>query len=202
MIKRITAMLLLLVLVAGCGKNDQSQAAEETAAQPSDAPASAADEAPAGTQESKSLVFSAKTLDGETVTEEVLDRCDLTMVNVWASWCSPCIGELEELGKLYGRLPENVGFLSVTVDDPGDLETAKALLRKNGCAFTCVDGQGSAGLVGGFLNRVNAIPTTLFLDSNGNEVGQWIIGVPRGSGSVADTYMREIEKRLDLLKGK
>ena len=113
----------------------------------------------------------------------------------------PCRSELKELGQLYGKLPENVGFLSVTVDDPGDLADAKALLEENGCAFPCLDGQGSPGLMTGFLRKVSAIPTTLFFDSRGNQVGQWIVGVPRGS-SVVDAYWNEIQARLDSLNGK
>ena len=124
------------------------------------------------------------------------------MVNIWASWCGPCRGELSELGALYGKLPENVGFLSVTVDDPGDLKTAKSLLEQNGCTFPCVDGQGSEGLMKGLLGRVMYIPSTVFFDSQGNEVGDWIVGVPQGKGSVADAYLSEIQARLDLLSGK
>ena len=201
MIKRIAVIMMLLLLAAGCGKNGQGQAGEEPAAQPTAAPVSVA-ETTDEPRASRALVFSAKTLDGETITEEVLSRYDITMVNVWASWCPPCIGELQELGKLYERLPDNVGFLSVTVDDPGDLAAAKGLLQENSCAFICVDGHGSAGLMNGFLNRVMAIPTTLFLDKNGNEVGQWIVGVPQGSGSVAGAYLREIQARLDKLERK
>ena len=77
----------------------------------------------------------------------------------------------------------------------------KALLEENGCAFPCLDGQGSPGLMTGFLRKVSAIPTTLFFDSRGNQVGQWIVGVPRGS-SVVDAYWNEIQARLDSLNGK
>ena len=102
----------------------------------------------------------------------------------------------------YGKLPENVGFLSVTVDDPGDLKDAQALLEQYGCAFPCVDGQGSEGLVKSLLSRVMAIPTTVFFDRAGNEVGDWIVGVPQGKGSVSDAYLNEIQARLDLVNGK
>ena len=183
--KLIAIGMILLVLAAGCPA-------------PTDAPVPEGTVAPA----SYAFTFSAKTLDGETVTEAFFGRYDLTMVNVWASWCPPCRGELSELAALYGKLPENVGFLSVTVDDPGDLSDAQALLEEHGCAFPCLDGQGSPGLMAGFLNQVMAIPTTLFLDKNGNQVGQWIVGVPQGSASVSDAYLNEIQARLDELNGK
>ena len=197
--KRILALLLLLLL-AGCRMMNTTVPTVPAAAasvSPTATPASAADPAPV----EYAFAFTARTLDGEELTEEVFGQYDLTMVNVWASWCPPCRGELKELGELYSKLPENVGFLSVTVDDRGDLADAQALLQENGCAFPCLDGQGSPGLMTGFLRKVSAIPTTLFFDSRGNQVGQWIVGVPRGS-SVVDAYWNEIQARLDSLNGK
>ena len=214
--------LLLILLLAGCQTINSttsaapaateavSSTAELTAesapaateavsptAEPTAEPAPAADE----TIE-YAFSFTAKTLDGEEVTEAFFGQYDLTMVNVWASWCPPCRGELAELGELYGKLPENVGFLSVTVDDPGDLKDAKALLEQNNCTFPCLDGQASAGLTKNLLGRVMAIPTTVFFDRAGNEAGEWIVGVPQGKGSVADAYLANIQARLDLLNGK
>ena len=192
-------MLMILLMVIGCRGTDAAVPAPAADAAQS---ATATAEPQAAQPAEYAFTFSAQTLDGDTVTEAVFGQHELTMVNVWASWCPPCRGELGELGALYGRLPENVGFLSVTVDDRGDLEDAKALLEKAGCAFPCLDGQGSAGLMSGFLNRVQAIPTTLFFDRSGNQVGEWIVGVPQGKISVADAYLAEIQARLDLLSGK
>ena len=213
--KLIAIGMILLVLAAGCRTAQTDAPASPAAEQPT--PTSApATEPPAAEQpkaapvpeteapeagEPYAFSFTAQTLDGDTVTEAYFGEHDLTMVNVWASWCGPCRSELKELGELYSKLPENVGFLSVTMDDPGDLADAKALLEENGCAFPCLDGQGAPGLMTGFLRKVSAIPTTLFFDSRGNQVGQWIVGVPRGS-SVVDAYWNEIQARLDSLNGK
>ena len=213
--KLVAISLILLILAAGCRKA-QTNAPASPAAEPPAPTSVPATEPPAAEQpkaapvpeteapeagEPYAFSFTAQTLDGDTVTEAYLGAHDLTMVNVWASWCGPCRSELKELGQLYGKLPENVGFLSVTVDDPGDLADAKALLEENGCAFPCLDGLGSEGLWNGFLNQIMAVPTTVFFDKAGNQVGQWILGVPQGS-SVTDAYMAEIQARLDLLNGR
>ena len=199
--KALAIGLILLLLATGCRRGQEQ---EETAPAAATAvPTSEATAAPGSEpQAAYAFSFTAQTLNGETVTEEFFGQYDLTMVNIWASWCGPCRGELSELGALYEKLPENVGFLSVTVDDPGDLADAKALLEQNSCAFSCLDGQGSEGLMKNLLSRVMAIPTTVFFDRAGNEVGDWIVGVPQGKGSVADAYLAEIQTRLDLLNGK
>ena len=204
--KRILALFLLLLL-AGCQNVDIQAPATPAAAasvSPTAEPASEPAAEPASAQSAAPIeyafTFTAKTLDGAEVQETFFGQYDLTMVNVWASWCPPCRGELAELGALYGKLPENVGFLSVTVDSPGDLGDAQALLDEYGCTFPCLDGQGSEGLMKNLLGRVTAIPTTVFFDRAGNEVGDWIVGVPQGKGSVSEAYLNEIQARLDSLK--
>ena len=211
--KKTIAILLLLLLLAGCQKVNTDAAQAPTPAPTAEPEPAPTEEPPAEAAETEApqaeaapaqyaFTFSAKTLEGQKVTQEFFGQYDLTMVNVWASWCGPCKGELPELAELYGKLPENVGFLSITVDDPQDVKEAKALLEENGCTFPCLDGQGSAGLMGGFLSRVMAIPTTLFLDSRGNEAGDWTLGVPQTGSSVTDAYLSEIQTRLSQLSGK
>ena len=200
--KLIAVTMILLLFAAGCQKKDSvsEPVVPEATAESATAAETAAEESAAEPEPSAyAFTFSAQTLDGETVTEAFFGQYDLTMVNVWASWCPPCRGELDELTALYGRLPVNVGFLSVTVDDPADLTAAADLLKEHGCAFSCLDGQASEGLMKGFLNTVQAIPTTLFLDATGKEVGNRIVGVPQGAKTVSDAYLSAIEDRLSMI---
>lgn len=204
--KKAIAFLMILMLLTTINLQGRNTAATAPAASEAATAPAAAEEAPIVYEPAApakyAFAFTAATLDGDTVTEEVFGRYDLTMVNLWASWCGSCRSELAELGQLYAKLPENVGFFSVTVDDPDGLEDAKALLEQNGCAFPCLDGLGSQGLVRNVINRVMAIPTTLFFDRSGNQVGEMLVGVPQSAGSVAEAYLSEIQARLDLLHGK
>ena len=112
-------MVMALLLAAGCAKKAAEAPVNQTVSAAPAAPAvSQATEAPAKPAGDYAFSFSAQTLGGETVTEAFFGQHDLTMVNVWASWCGPCCKELPDLSELYKILPENVGFLSVTIDDP------------------------------------------------------------------------------------
>ena len=199
-----------LLLAVGCAKKAPEapapQAAVTTegpapqAAVTTEGPAvSEPAQAPAAPAGDYAFAFTARTLDGKEVTEAFFGQYDITMMNVWASWCGPCCNELPDLGELYGKLPENVGFLSVTIDDPEDLGEAQALLQENGCAFPCLDGQASPGLTENVINQVMAIPTTLFFDRNGNQVGTSILGAPERDGFVVEGYLYELQARLVLL---
>ncbi len=185
-------MILMLLTTISCqGRNTTTTA-----------PAvSEATTAPVGSNGEYAFTFSAQTLDGKEVTEAFFGQHDLTMVNVWASWCPPCRGELGELGQLYQKLPANVGFLSVTIDDPGDLADAKTLLQQNGCAFPCLDITSSQELSDEILPQVMAIPATLFFDRSGNLVGNMVIGAPERNGSVVEGYLYEIQNRLAQVNG-
>lgn len=196
-------MVMALLLAAGCAKKAAEAPVNQTVSAAPAAPAvSQATEAPAKPAGNYAFSFSAQTLGGETVTEAFFGQYDLTMVNVWASWCGPCCKELPDLSELYKILPENVGFLSVTIDDPEDLKAAQDILAENGCTFPCLDGQASAGLTENVLSGVMAIPTTLFFDRSGNQVGTSILGAPDLNGSVVEGYLHELQARLDLLNAK
>ncbi len=52
--------------------------------------------------------FSARTFDGEKV--ELADlRGTVVLINVWATWCEPCVAELPELAELHRELADR-GF--------------------------------------------------------------------------------------------
>ena len=55
---------------------------------------------------------------------------DVIFLNIWASWCPPCIAEMPSIHSLYDEFgkSEDITFLLVSVDD--DFERAKAFMEK------------------------------------------------------------------------
>ena len=137
--------------------------------------------------------FSAKTLNDDTFTQENLAEYDLTMVNIWTTWCGPCIAEMPELQKLYEVLPDNVNMITICADGDKESELAKQIIEKSGCFFQTL--YPNEQLEQALLNEVIAYPTTVFFDRNGNLVGEAELGVP-GDNAV-EGYLKMIEKRLD-----
>lgn len=87
----------------------------------------------------------------------------VALVNVWASWCSPCRAEapiLEELSKKY----PNVQFLGLLTRD--SIDSANAFIKRFDITYpTISDDQ----ILLGFRKSlpVAAIPTTFLIDKNG-----------------------------------
>ena len=64
--------------------------------------------------------FETTGVDGKTYTQDIFSKYDLTMVNVFTTWCSPCINEIPDLEKLYQEMKDKgVGVVGVTRDTIG-----------------------------------------------------------------------------------
>src|SRR5207247_2520539 len=86
--------------------------------------------------------------DQEPVTLETIDEAGvarlakndtdkLLLVNVWASWCGPCITELPEfvtMNRMYRR--RDFKLVTLSLDDPDKKETALKILREQHVAAT------------------------------------------------------------------
>lgn len=141
--------------------------------------------------------FTAQTIDGDTVDETIFADYDLTMVNIWTTWCGYCIEEMPELEELYAQLPENVNLISICCDADSEPELAREILSTSGVTFLTLEQ--SEDVYTQLTQYVVGFPTTVFLDSQGNAVGGAQVGMP--AGGALDGYMALIEDRLAQLEG-
>lgn len=61
-------------------------------------------------------------------------RGKVVVVDFWATWCGPCVGEIPHLKQVQAKYKDRVEILGVSLDSPGEqtpLETFKAFLDKN-----------------------------------------------------------------------
>ena len=63
-------------------------------------------------------------LNGKTYTQDIFSKYDLTMVNIFTTWCSPCVNEIPDLEKLYQEMKDKgVGVVGVTLDTVAVVES-------------------------------------------------------------------------------
>jgi thiol-disulfide isomerase/thioredoxin len=100
------------------------------------------------------------TLSGQTYTYQ---KNTVAVVNVWASWCSPCRAEAPTLVALANKYSD-VEFIGIlTRDNPAN---AEAFERRFKIPYpTVIDDAILAGFRGSL--SANAIPTTVVLDNQG-----------------------------------
>jgi thiol-disulfide isomerase/thioredoxin len=67
-------------------------------------------------------------LNGEQITFRELNAKPV-FLNVWATWCPPCIAELPGIEDLYDQYGDDVSFVLVSNEDP---EIVKAFARRKG----------------------------------------------------------------------
>lgn len=127
--------------------------------------------------------FSVEDIWGNTYTQEMFADYDLTMVNVFATWCSPCIREIPDLEKLKNDMAsQGVNVAGIVLDavtgsgnvDGEAVENAKLLAEKSGVTYPFLIPD--EGYLNGRLSGISAVPETFFVDREGNIVGETYIG--------------------------
>lgn len=142
--------------------------------------------------------FTAADMDGNEVTQDIFAAYDLTAVNVWATWCGYCVEEMPSFPQLVEMLPENVSFITICTDAADEPELAKQILDSAGATFTTlIDNEETYAQ---FTSLISAFPTTYFLNSAGEVVGEPIVGVP-SLDDPADAYYTLILDALKLVEG-
>lgn len=149
-------------------------------------------------EESGLTSFSTYDMEAQPVDESIFSGYDLTMVNIWATWCGYCVQEMPELAKLKDMLPENVNLITICDDATTETELAYNILQQTGATnFQTL--MGTQEIYDQFLYQVYAFPTTYFLDSAGMPVGEPIVGVP-DLEDPAGTYYGVIQEVLAMLE--
>lgn len=117
-------------------------------------------------QRSAPLTLSGTTLAGAPW--KVADAADKILVlNVWGSWCGPCVAEMPHLQQVWSQLStagRPVQFMGVNYRDGA--ETAKAFLRANKVTYPSLEDDGGRTLLA-LRGKANTTPTTLVLDRRG-----------------------------------
>ncbi len=119
-------------------------------------------------------------LDETANPAEVRDRfrtdASAHVVNIWATWCAPCVAEMRDLQDLDTRYsPRGVEFIGVSTDDviPGDREKTKARVRRflasTGISFRNVYFTGRIESLQDEFNFEGEIPITIVYDRQGRE---------------------------------
>jgi thiol-disulfide isomerase/thioredoxin len=106
-------------------------------------------------------------LDGKTVAFESL-KGKVIFMNIWATWCPPCIAEMPNIQSLYEKTgSDKIAFVMLSVDE-GGMKKVKKFIDKKGYTFPVYMPAGK------FPQEFhsNAIPTTFIISPEGKIVAR------------------------------
>src|SRR5271156_1551550 len=93
----------------------------------------------------------------------------LVVVNLWATWCEPCLREMPSLERLQSRFGERIAVLAVS-EDRGGNKTVEPFIAKLGLKSVkiYIDPKSEAGHAFG----ARGLPTSFLIDREGKVLGR------------------------------
>ncbi len=117
--------------------------------------------------------FSLKSLAGGTIKLSDMHGKPI-LVNIWASWCTPCQAEMPAIQKMFDRYGSKIAILAVNSTTQDSLADVTAFVTNNQLTFpVLLDKDGAVTK----SYQVQALPTTFFINANGI-IQEVIIGGP------------------------
>lgn len=184
--KRFLVLMMVGLLLAGCGGNADSGNVDGNGGLQGGANSvtgeSGAGEAStenATEQQVYVLKFTdAVTVDGGKMSADVFANSKLTMINVWATFCGPCINEMPDLGEIAGAYDaadfQMIGIVSDAVEGDADmLAEATEIIEETGANYPhlLLNEELYMNLVG----ASDSVPTTYFFNQEGELLG-YLVG--------------------------
>ncbi len=184
----LLSCIFFIVLLGGCAKNNPTENMENSTLHETDETENSTPQeteefensGPTGTEalsdsentaSSDTITFEARTLDGASVSADLFSESRITMVNVWATYCNPCIREMPGLGELASAYDSGdfqlIGIVSDVLEDADErtLQMAEELITQTGADYPHL--LLNESLYYALLTEVSAVPTTFFVDQNG-----------------------------------
>lgn len=177
---------------------EQPENAEE---QPEDTEEQSAEQS---TEEGAFEKMSLTNLAGDEIDKTIFEGHDLTVINVWATSCKPCLSEMPELAKLSDEYEQNggqvqiIGLCTDLVDMDANrvdsqIELANQIVELTGADYTHLVPDDE--MLNFLMENIIGVPTTFFVDSQGKEVGESVIGARDQAA-----WQEEINNRLAMLE--
>lgn len=173
--KKLFLLLLAGVLLTGCGKTAQENATESETLSSQGTENTTEENA----EEPYVVTFEAKTIEGEEFSSDSFSQSKLTMINVWATYCNPCLSEMPDLGEIEASYDSSefqmIGVISDVMEgaEDADMATARELIEETQANYPHL--LLSESLYTNLVGGIDSVPTTFFVNQEGEYLG-YVVG--------------------------
>ena len=131
--------------------------------------------------------FTLPDLDGKMVS--LADyKGKVVLLNIWATWCRPCVEEMPSMEKLHQELKgEKFVILAVSIDEAG-VKAVRPFMKKHKLSFPALID--SAGTINS-LYQISGVPESFILDKQGRILEE-VIGPRDWAAAGALKYFRSL----------
>jgi thiol-disulfide isomerase/thioredoxin len=126
--------------------------------------------------------------DGERHRLTLADfRGQVVLVNIWATWCVPCVRELPSLDRLQAKVkPLGVKIVALSIDR-GGAEAVRQFFAENGIHNLDVYVDPTMAAQAAF--EIPGLPTSILIDRNGHDRGRLVGGADWDGEKAADLVL-------------
>lgn len=139
-------------------------------------------------QQTPDLKF--KDENGKTVSLHSL-KGKVVFINLWATWCPPCIHEMPSINELRKTFKDNKDLVFLMVDVDGNIKKSKEWMKKKkfDLPVHVPDSEIPRELFAG------SIPTTIIVDKQNNIIGRQVGGADYSSKEVINLLTKLLNEK-------
>jgi thiol-disulfide isomerase/thioredoxin len=144
--------------------------------------------------------FKARRMDGKAVNFPADYKGKVVMLDFWATWCGPCMGEVPNLVSAYNQYhPQGVEILGISLDQPNAVPQIKKVTTDNGMTWPQVyDGKFWKAEVAQAYG-INSIPAAFLVDGDTGEI--LAAGGALRGGNLQQTFEAALAKKKAAREG-
>lgn len=121
-------------------------------------------------------------------------RGKVVVLNIWATWCPPCVKEMPTLDRLQQRLGGDFFQVVVLSVDQGGFEVVRKFFEETGVQsldmYLDPNSKATSAL------KAIGLPTTILLDVNGREIGRLVGDAEWDTPEMIGFFRRVIARQL------
>lgn len=201
LISTVIFVLLLLLLLGSCGEEETNGISSQENSSDSEELEKMVMPEDLGTTKDLNS-FATIDIYGNPVGNEVFSDYDYTIIDVWGTYCTPCINAMPDMKKVYDAYKDKgVNVMGIVIDVQNAdrspqmeaIKNARIIVEKQGADFTHI--LIPKNLLYSFMMDVQVIPTQFIVDSEGNIISDYYKG-----GKTYEQWCELLDKKLESKK--